>query len=70
LPLDEEEPASDLNLHEERNRRVLATLEADVEREVEEAAEAALASLSDRMPEPEVAGVGVYATQCEELRKT
>jgi TPP-dependent pyruvate/acetoin dehydrogenase alpha subunit len=46
---------------EARNRAVLASLEEDVLREVEDAAAAALESRADRMPEPSSAGAGVYA---------
>lgn len=69
LPLDDDEPTPDPGLHAERNRRVLAAVEAEVQEEVERAAEAALVSRRERMPKPEEAAVGVYATHCEEPRK-
>ena len=70
LSLDEQEASADPTLQEERNRRVLAAIEDEVEREVEAAAEAALTSRSARMPKPEAAATGVYATPCERMRKS
>jgi TPP-dependent pyruvate/acetoin dehydrogenase alpha subunit len=46
---------------EARNRAVLAQLEEEVIREVDEAAEAAILSRSERMPVPDSAPAGVYA---------
>lgn len=46
---------------EERNRAVLASIEEDVIREVDRAAEEALESKRERMPEPSAAEGGVYA---------
>ncbi len=49
------------DVDEARNRAALAAVEEAVTREVEEAAEAALASRAERMPRPETAALGVYA---------
>jgi TPP-dependent pyruvate/acetoin dehydrogenase alpha subunit len=62
----EHDPAS----REARNRQVLEQIEAAVVDEVEAAAEAALASRRTAMPAPADAEADVYATPCEELRKT
>ncbi len=65
-------PASgaDAAAHEARNRQTLRRVEEEIIREVDAAADMALASRRDRMPAPEETVRDVFATSCEELRKT
>jgi len=65
-------PASvaDAAEREARNRQTLLRVEEEIIREVDAAADMALASRRDHMPAPEETVRDVYATPCEELRKT
>jgi TPP-dependent pyruvate/acetoin dehydrogenase alpha subunit len=63
--LAQDETARDGEALKENNLRVLAEIEARVITEIDRAAEAALASKSNRMPRPESAVEGVYATPSE-----
>lgn len=68
LPLTEGEE-TDPAAREALNRQVLEEVEREVIGEVEQAAEAALASRRTGMPDPEETEKNVYATPCEVLRK-
>ncbi len=68
--LDGSASVADAAEREARNRRALLRVEEEIIREVDAAADMALASRRDRMPAPEETVRDVYATQCEELRKT
>ena len=61
---------ADSEEREARNRETLAAVEQAVIREVDEAAEEALASRQEHQPEARDAVLNVYAEPCEELRKS